>query len=552
MNVVRHVERAAKLFPDHPAVVFEGTQIPYADLNTRATRLANALRANGVQPGDRVSLYLPNIPEFPVCYLAVLKAGAIAVSINAIFKAEEVKYIVNDSGSVILFTVADLLPHVPRAEYPSLRHVVVCAGDAHGNPSLDDWVSTGTSAGQARDMNPDDPAALLYTSGTTGFPKGAILTHGNVVSNAYATVHHARFTRDDRLALFLPLFHVFGQNFIMNAAFTACATLVLHRRFIPDQVLDSIQRDRVTTFFGVPTIFITLLNTDLSKYDLSSIRYEFSAAATMPQEISRRWTERFRRPVYEWYGLTECSPFACYNHDFRHKFGTVGTAVENFELKIVDADDHELPLGEWGEIVIRGPGVMKGYWGKPEDTAHALRHGWLHSGDIGTMDDEGYVCIVDRLKDMINVAGFKVWPAEVEQVLYRHPAVKEIADPMRSSRIVASEWLPTKCLPRWTLSGICPRAPPARFSNVCSGGRPEGAQASGIIESGASSNSITRLRNRPAPSPSTTRWSKLSETPISFRTTICPSRTTGLSWIRPTPRMATSGGLMIGVPNRPP
>lgn len=427
MNITQHVERAAKFFPDRPAILFEGRQLSYGELNAQANRLANALKANGVQRGDRVSLYLPNIPRFAVCYLAAMKVGAIAVSINSIFKSEEVKYIVNDSGSVVLFTAGDLLHFVPRAECPTLRRVVVCEGEAQGNVSLDDWLGKGASGGGAADMQPDDPAVLLYTSGTTGFPKGATLTHGNVVSNMYATAHHAGYRPDDRMALFLPLFHVFGQNFIMNAAFNACATLVLHRRFVPDAVLDSIRRDRITMFFAVPTIYISLLNMDLSKFDLSSIRYEFSAAATMPQEISRRWTERFGRPVYEGYGLTECSPFACYNHDFRHKFGSVGTAVENFELKILGEDGDELPLGQWGEICIKGPGVMKGYWGRPEDTERALRGGWLHSGDIGTMDDEGYVFIVDRVKDMINVSGFKVWPAEVEQLLYRHPAVKEIA-----------------------------------------------------------------------------------------------------------------------------
>ncbi len=427
MNIAQYVERAAKFFPDRAAILFEGKQLAYGELNAQANRLANALKANGVGRSDRVALYLPNIPQFAVCYLAAMKAGAIAVSINAIFKSEEVKYIVNDSGAVALFTVGDLLQYVPSAGCPTLKHVVVCEGDAQGNTAFDDWLGQGANDGKAADMQPDDPAVLLYTSGTTGFPKGATLTHGNVVSNMYATVHHAGYKPDDRMALFLPLFHVFGQNFIMNATFTACATLVLYRRFVPEVVLDSIQRDRISMFFAVPTIYINLLNMDLSKWDLSSIRYEFSAAATMPQEISRRWTERFGRPVYEGYGLTECSPFACYNHDFRHKFGSVGTAVENFELKILDDNDDEVPLGEWGEICIKGPGVMKGYWGKPEDTERALRAGWLHSGDIGTMDDEGYVFIVDRVKDMINVSGFKVWPAEVEQLLYRHPAVKEVA-----------------------------------------------------------------------------------------------------------------------------
>jgi long-chain acyl-CoA synthetase len=247
----------------------------------------------------------------------------------------------------------------------------------------------------------------------------------------------------DRLLLFLPLFHVFGQNAIMNTAFAGCATVVLHRRFVPDQVLASIARERATMFFAVPTIFIALLALDLDRHDLSSIRYEFSAAATMPQEISRRWTERFGRPVFEGYGLTECSPFAAYNHDFRHKLGSVGTPVENTDVRILGDDDQEVPLGTWGEICIQGPGVMQGYWGRPEDTARAIRGGWLRSGDIGTMDDEGYVFIVDRVKDMINVAGFKVWPAEVEQALYRHPAVREaavygVADPVKGEAVKAA------------------------------------------------------------------------------------------------------------------
>jgi len=443
VNIAQHVERAARFFPGHPAILFEGTTIGYADLNAGVNRLASALMAHGVKAGDRVALYLPNAPEFPLCYLAALKSGAVVVSINGSLKADEIKYILNDSGSRMLFTMGDLLPNIPRGECPALEEVIVCAGDPQGNVPLDGWAPPRAGDVKALEMHPDAPAVLLYTSGTTGFPKGTVLTHGNVVSNMFATVHHAGFTRQDRLALFLPLFHVFGQNFIMNAGFTACATLVLHRRFTPDRLLDSIQRDHISMLFGVPTIYTTLLDADLSRYDLSSIRYEFSAAATMPQEIARRWTERFGRPVYEGYGLTECSPFACYNHDLRHKFGSVGTAVENFELRIVDEMDHDVPLGTWGEIVIRGPGVMKGYWGNPADTAHALRNGWLHSGDTGLMDDEGYVFIVDRIKDMVNVAGFKVWPAEVEQVLYRHPAVQEAAvygvpDPLKGEAVKAA------------------------------------------------------------------------------------------------------------------
>lgn len=427
MNIAQHVERAAKFFPDKAAISFEGSTLTYRELNARIDRLAHALAANGVGRGRCVALYLPNIPAFAICYLATVRIGAIALSVNAMYKSEELNYLLNDSASVLMFTTGELLPNVPLADCPSVAQVIVCEGDPQGHPTLEEWLQKGSDQPLRADMNPNDPAVLLYTSGTTGFPKGATLSHGNVVSNAWATVHHAGFTRNDRMVLFLPAFHVFGQNFIMNATFQACATLVLHRRFAPEPVLDSIRRDRVTMFFAVPTIYIGLLNMALPDAALASVRYEFSAASTMPREISARWTERFGRPVFEGYGLTECSPFACYNHDFRHKFGSVGTPIENTEIRILDTDDHELPLGQWGEICIQGPGVMQGYWNKPEETRQALRSGWLHSGDIGTMDDEGYVFIVDRVKDMINVSGFKVWPAEVEQFLYKHPAIQEVA-----------------------------------------------------------------------------------------------------------------------------
>ena len=427
MNVAQNIETAAKLFPDKTAILFEGKEITYSELNAATNRLANAMIANGVQKGDRVALYLPNIPEFAVCYFGTLKIGAIAVSVNPMLKSYELKYILNDCEAVLLFTVGDLLENVERDKYEKLNEVVICEGDAQNNPTLNRWLDKGADEFRSADMNPNEPASILYTSGTTGFPKGATLTHGNVVSNVWATVHHAGFTPDDRMPLFLPLFHVFGQNFIMNGTFAACATICLYRRFVPDVVLDSIGRDHVTMLFAVPAIYIALLNMDLSKYDLSSIRYEFSAASTMPREISSQWTERFGRPVFEGYGLTECSPFACYNHDFRHKFGSVGTPVENFEIKILDEEDKEVPLGKWGEICVRGPGVMQGYWNRPEETQQALRNGWLHSGDTGLMDDEGYVFIVDRVKDMINVAGFKIWPAEIEQFLYKHAAIKELA-----------------------------------------------------------------------------------------------------------------------------
>jgi len=428
MNLASNLERWAAQRPSHPAVVFEGRRVSYAELDAAASRLAHALRAHGVVAGDRVALFLPNIPEYLVAWYAAQKLGAITVSINAIFRTAEVEYLLVDSGSKVVFTVGELAQFVPRERCPALGHLVVCEGEAPaGAATLAQWSEGRDTQLTGVDCAADAPASLLYSSGTTGFPKGVTLTQSNIATNIATAAACSGYRSDDRLAAFLPLFHVYGQNYIMNAAVLAGATLVLFRRFVPDQVLEAIGRERVTMFFGVPTIFIGLLSMDLSKYDLSSIRYEMSAAATMPEEISRRWTERFGRRVYEGYGLTECSPFACYNDLVEHRFGSVGRAVEGFELAIFDEADREVPRGQWGEIVIRGPGVMKGYWNRPQDTAQALRGGWLHSGDIGRMDDDGYVFIVDRVKDMINVSGFKVWPAEVEQYLYKLPQVQEVA-----------------------------------------------------------------------------------------------------------------------------
>ncbi len=424
MNIAEHLERRAADTPEAPLIRFEGATWTYAEVERQASRLAGALAGAGIAAGDRVALYLPNVPQFAVAYYAAQKLGAITVTINAIFKTEEVRYLLDDSGSRVVLTTAELRSHVPR-DCPALEHAIVVDGD--GDESLARWLERGTDRHPGVARRPDDEAAILYSSGTTGFPKGVTLTQANIHSNIATAAKCSGFRPGDRLAAFLPLFHVYGQNYIMNAGVRSGATLVLFRRFVPDVVLRAIGEERVTHFFAVPTIFIGLLSMDLGAYDLSSLRYEMSAAATMPEEVSRRWTEKFGRRVYEGYGLTECSPFACYNDEHEHRFGSVGRSVEGFELKIFDEHDREVPHGTWGEIVIRGPGVMKGYWGKPEDTARTLRGGWLHSGDIGRQDGDGYVYIVDRVKDMINVSGFKVWPAEVEHYLYRMPAIQECA-----------------------------------------------------------------------------------------------------------------------------
>lgn len=450
MNLAAPLQRWAHETPNQPAILFEGRAITYAGLAADSARLAHALRAHGVGAGDRVALYLPNVPEFAVVYYAAQLVGAIAVSINAIFKTAEVEYLLTDSGASVVFTVAELAGFVPRDRCPALRHVVACdapaGGRNGGTEALADWFAAlpaGADRFEPVERGPDDAAALLYSSGTTGFPKGVTLTQRNIATNVATAAGASGYGQDDRLALFLPLFHVYGQNYILNGAVSVGATVCLFRRFVPEVVLDAIERDRITMFFGVPTIFIGLLGMDLSKRDLSSIRYEMSAASTMPEEVSRRWTERFGRRIYEGYGLTECSPFAAYNDAVEHRFGSVGRAVRDFAIAIHDEHGRERLRGEWGEIVICGPGVMAGYWNRPQESAEALRDGWLHSGDIGRMDDDGYVYIVDRVKDMINVSGLKVWPAEVEQYLYRMPGVHECAvygvpDPVKGETVAVA------------------------------------------------------------------------------------------------------------------
>ena len=430
MNVAGYLEKHAAADPNRIAIRFEGRSITYGQLNRGANRLAATLRASGIAAGDRVALYLPNVPEFAVVYYAAQKLGAIPVTVNAILKTEEVRFLLDDSGAAVVFTMGELTRYV-AADCAALRLRVVVddAAIPDGWVGLHDLLERGAESFDSVQRAPEDVAALLYSSGTTGFPKGVALTQHNIHSNIALPPKskYSDYRPGDRLAAFLPLFHVYGQNYIMNAAILAGATIVLFPRFVPDVVLRAIGDERITHFFAVPTIYIGLLGMDLSAYDLSSLRYEMSAAATMPEEISRRWTERFGRRVYEGYGLTECSPFACYNDPEQHRFGSVGRAVDGFELKIFDESDRELARGEQGEIVIRGDGVMQGYWNRPADSKAALRGGWLHTGDVGRMDQDGYVYITDRVKDMINVSGFKVWPAEVEQYLYKMPGVQEVA-----------------------------------------------------------------------------------------------------------------------------
>lgn len=443
MNVASQLERHAALVPERVAIRFEGSSITYAELDRASSQLADALAQRGIVADDRVVVYLPNLPAFAVAYYAVQKLGAAVVTISSALKTEEVRFALEDSGAAAIFTTTELSAHVPESNALKLRASVDEDPAPAGWTGLFHLLEFGSPDFRAVDRAAGDNAALLYSSGTTGAPKGVVLTQDNIRSNVALAATCSDMRPNDRIAICLPLFHVYGQNHLMNAAIVSGATIVLFRRFISDVVLRAVEAERITHFFGVPTIFIELLSIDLSPYDLSSLRYEMSAAATMPEEISRRWTERFGRRVFEGYGLTECSPLACYNDLHEYRFGSVGRAVPGIEVHIFDERDREVPVGSKGEVVVRGSGVMKEYWGKPVETRRALRSGWLHTGDVGTMDEHGFVYIVDRVKDMINVSGFKVWPAEVERHLSKLDAILEVAvygipHPQKGEQVVAA------------------------------------------------------------------------------------------------------------------
>ena len=429
MNIAHGLERAARHFPDRPAILFEGREIGYRELEERVNRIARGLATLGVEMGDRVALFLPNIPAFPIAYLAVQKLGAMAVSVNVMLTTGELDYVLADSGAKVIFTAEALWPALEPlvGERLSRDRVVICEGEVAGVRTLPAFGASHPPEFKAREMERDAPAAILYTSGTTGRQKGAVLSHGNVVSNLFTVNRYLGMAPSDRVLITTPLFHVAAQNVMMNSGFNAAATLVLHRRFDVQRCAGAIEEHRVTLVMGVPTIYIALLDARVSPQALSSVRLFKSAAATMPVEIARRWQETYGKTVYEGYGLTETSPAATFNHEYEYRPGSVGTPVDMVEMRVVDAEDREVPPGTWGEVVFRGPNVMLGYWNRPHETAEAMRTGWFHTGDIGYLDEDGYLYLVDRVKDMINSAGFKIWPREVEEALYQHPAVCECA-----------------------------------------------------------------------------------------------------------------------------
>ena len=427
MNISEHLSGPARIYPHQPAILFDSYAITYRQLHQQSVAAANHLRQSGVTAGDRVAIMLPNVPAFAVWYYGALRLGAIAVSLSTRLAESEIDFVIQDCQATTLIVLADSKDHSFIAVEVERTLKVSVLGDVCDNQTLESVADENHPDHETYNADAHEPALILYTSGTTGFPKGATLSHGNVRSNVCAFNHLCQMSHEDVILLTVPLFHCFGQNALLNSGLNAGATLVLQSKFDPQESKRLIADHRVTQLYGVPAMF-QMLNDCCTPHDLCSVIYCFTAASTMPIQVAQKWQQTYKIPIHEGYGLTETSPFASYNHRLKFVPGSIGMPIDNVEMKIVDTETKtNSPPGELGEIAIRGPNVMLGYWNRPEDTAAAIVDGWFYSGDIGRVDDEGYFFIVDRVKDMISIGGLKVYPAEVERVLLDHAGVKQTA-----------------------------------------------------------------------------------------------------------------------------
>jgi len=448
LNLASMIAHHAKLTPDREAIVWENVRLTYGELDHFSNRVANALVEMDIGHDDKVALVCPNLPFFPIVYYGIMKAGAVVVPLNVLFTARDFAYHLEDSDAkaVFVFEGTDDLPLAERVKeafdrVDTCQHLIVMTrnlmggGPITGHRTLTEVIMDRPEEFEIYPTRPDDTCAILYTSGTTGQPKGAELTHLNLWSNVVTTwgIHLPALDFTDgvqkTVLVTLPLFHTTGQTVQMNTNIYGGNRVVLLPRFEPKATLDAMVAEKVNFWVGVPTMYWSLLKyADENKYDVSRIAENMkvcsSGGAPMPVEVMREFQDKFNVRVMEGYGLSETSPLATFNHIERpSKPGTVGQAIFGVEIKCFDENDNEVPRGQRGEVVMRGTNIMKGYYKRPEATAEAFRNGWFHTGDIGVLDDEGYLSIVDRKKDMILRGGYNVYPRELEEVIITHPAI---------------------------------------------------------------------------------------------------------------------------------
>jgi long-chain acyl-CoA synthetase len=444
LNIVERVRQTALEQPTRTAYHFLGSDTSYGEFEQQVSQFASALQRLGVKKGDHVALILGNSPHFLVSLYATMRIGVTAIPVNPIYKQDEISYILRDGDVKAIIALDMLLSFVDIwvQEFPQIETYIVCdttvdvgekfnsltaAAKAKSNLYSQLLASTSSSVNPIK-LDDEDIAVILYTSGTTGNPKGAMLSHRNLYSNARDVSNFFHITAEDRVIATLPVFHVFALTVVVNAPLFQGATVLIAPRFSPSEIYELAGSQKATVFAGVPTMFNFLYQFEGNIENFSNIRLAISGGAPLPVQVLNDFEEKFKVRVSEGYGLSEASPVTCFNPlDRERKAGSIGTSIPNVENKVVDELGNEVPVGEVGELIVRGPNVMKGYYKMPEETAETIRDGWLYTGDLAKEDEEGYFYIVDRKKDMIIVGGYNVYPREVEEVLYSHPNVVEAA-----------------------------------------------------------------------------------------------------------------------------
>lgn len=438
----RLVEQTAAKHPDLNAVHFYGRKFTYRQMVGAMNQVANVLVAIGVKPGDRVALMMPNCPQYPMAYYGILKAGGIVVQVNPLYVENEIEYICNNSGATVMIVSDVLYPKVAGARAKTgLEHVFVSklmqVPFGPEAKSLEEAMAGAAYTDPGVEVDADSVAVLQYTGGTTGVSKGAMLTHVNLVANVVQVQEWFKPIEmqpgEERMLTILPLFHSYGMTCCMNFGFARGSELILLPKFDLKEVMETIKATRPTSFPGVPTMYVAVNSfPNAEEYGVGSIQVCNSGGAAAPVEVINTFEKRFGAVITEGYGLSEASPVThCNPVSGLRKVGSIGPAYPDTDCRIVDVETgtREMGVGETGELIIRGPQVMKGYWNMPEETERALRtfesETWLYTGDIGKMDEDGYFYITDRKKDMIIVSGFNVYPRDVEEALYKHPAVQE-------------------------------------------------------------------------------------------------------------------------------
>ncbi|WP_312472442.1 fatty acid--CoA ligase family protein [Neobacillus sp.] len=445
MNLSEQFHETAKKFAEKPAYYFMGQSSTYAELDGAISKFASGLEKLGIKQGDHVALLLGNSPHFVISLYGALRLGVTAIPINPIYTADEIGYILNngDVKAVVALDLAIPLVEKMHAFLPKIEHYVFCETKPNSivqaeienltvypkMKSFSEVVSLGVLPFHGPELQEDDTAIILYTSGTTGKPKGAMLTHKNLYSNAKDVGVYLKMNNDDRVVTALPMFHVFCLTVSLNAPLVSGATMLIVPKFSPKEIFALIKEYEATVFAGVPTMYNFLYQfPEGNPDDLKSLRLCISGGASLPVALLKNFEQKFNVMISEGYGLSEASPVTCFNPlDRPRKPGSIGTSILNVENKIVNELGEVVPVGEAGELIVRGPNVMKGYYNMPEESAAAIRDGWLYTGDIAKMDEEEYFYIVDRKKDLIIVGGYNVYPREVEEVIYEHPDVVEVA-----------------------------------------------------------------------------------------------------------------------------